>query len=103
MARDAGVEGALRADQHWLPEGTMQVGSHPCVSVLADTVAVCTSVLLSDARCVPCAFFLVNMQPELCMVVIWQVLEIVVSRVKLPSRAKACIHACSQMISCSAV
>lgn len=25
MARDAGVEGALRADQHWLPQGTMQV------------------------------------------------------------------------------
>ena len=25
MARDAGVEGALRGDQHWLPQGTMQV------------------------------------------------------------------------------
>ncbi|KAL3149099.1 hypothetical protein ABBQ32_001942 [Trebouxia sp. C0010 RCD-2024] len=25
MARDAGVEGALRAEQHWLPHGTMQV------------------------------------------------------------------------------
>ena len=25
MARDAGVEGALRSDQHWLPHGTMQV------------------------------------------------------------------------------
>lgn len=25
MARDAGVEGALRADQHWIPQGTMQV------------------------------------------------------------------------------
>lgn len=25
MARDAGVEGALRSEQHWLPQGTMQV------------------------------------------------------------------------------
>ena len=25
MARDAGVEGAMRAEQHWLPHGTMQV------------------------------------------------------------------------------
>ena len=29
MARDAGVEGAMRADQHWLPQGTMQVALHP--------------------------------------------------------------------------
>lgn len=76
MARDAGVEGALRADQHWLPQGTMQVGSHAHVSVLAHTVALCTSVLPSDARCVPCALFPVNMQPELCMVAIWQYLKL---------------------------
>ena len=25
MARDAGVEGAVRAEQHWLPHATMQV------------------------------------------------------------------------------
>ena len=74
MARDAGVEGALLADQHWLPQGTMQVGSHPCVSVLPDTLAVCMSVLPSDARCVPCACFPVSGQPELCMIAIWQYL-----------------------------
>lgn len=27
MARDAGVEGALRSEQHWLPQGTMQVSA----------------------------------------------------------------------------
>lgn len=31
MARDAGVEGALHAEQHWLPQGTMQV----CAGLLA--------------------------------------------------------------------
>ena len=29
MARDAGVEGALCAEQHWLPQGTMQVCAPP--------------------------------------------------------------------------
>lgn len=29
MARDAGVEGAMRAEQHWLPQGTMQVCAGP--------------------------------------------------------------------------
>ena len=29
MARDAGVEGSMRAEQHWLPQGTMQVCAAP--------------------------------------------------------------------------
>ncbi len=53
MARDAGVEGALRADQHWLPQGTMQVGSR-AVSWPADMFAVC----MREAQKLVCYLFL---------------------------------------------
>ena len=46
MARDAGVEGALRAEQHWLPQGTMQVGPpvHPLVCLSPSSLSYSASM-----------------------------------------------------------
>ena len=39
MARDAGVEGAMRAEQHWLPQGTMQVCAQGLTRLLCCSTA----------------------------------------------------------------